>query len=86
MSGWNYDWFPTPGRAVFDRNEQEVVAVSRGQGNLDLFVIGFDNHIWTTWWAPNPTTVARLIDNGPDGAKVTIVVVGDGFAIQDQHA
>ena len=48
--GWNADWFPVPGQAVFDREKQQVAAVSRAPGNLDLFVIGFDNHVWTTFW------------------------------------
>ena len=50
QAGWNGDWFPLPGQAVFDRERQQVAAVSRAPGNLDLFVIGFDNHIWTTFW------------------------------------
>jgi hypothetical protein len=49
-AGWNRDWFPLPGQAVFDHQYQRVVAVSRLPGNLDLFVIGFDNHVWTTYW------------------------------------
>ena len=48
--GWNGDWFPLPGQAVFDRERQQVAAVSRAPGNLDLFVIGFDNRIWSTFW------------------------------------
>ena len=48
--GWNPDWFPLPGQAVFDREQQQMAAVSRAPGNLDLFVIGFDNHVWTTFW------------------------------------
>jgi hypothetical protein len=48
--GWNRDWFPLPGQAVFDRATQHIAAVSRGPGNLDLFVIGFDNHVWSTFW------------------------------------
>ena len=47
QAGWNGDWFPLPGQAVFDREKQQIAAVSRGPGNLDLFVIGFDNHVWT---------------------------------------
>ena len=43
-------FFPLPGAAVFDRDKQQIAAVSRAPGNLDLFVIGFDNHIWTTFW------------------------------------
>ncbi len=48
--GWNADWFPLPGKAVFDRDKQQISAVSRAPGNLDLFVIGFDNHVWSTFW------------------------------------
>ena len=47
---WNPDWFPLPGQGVFDRERQQLAAVSRAPGNLDLFVIGFDNHVWTTFW------------------------------------
>jgi hypothetical protein len=35
---------------VFDKDKQQLAAVSRASGNLDLFVIGFDNHVWTTFW------------------------------------
>ncbi len=45
-------WFPLPGQAVFDRDKQQIAAVSRAPGNLDLFVIGFDNHVWSAWWSP----------------------------------
>ncbi|MEZ4674852.1 MAG: hypothetical protein R2932_11490 [Caldilineaceae bacterium] len=48
MPGWHM--FPLPGQAVFDRDKQQIAAVSRAGGNLDLFVIGFDNHVWTTFW------------------------------------
>lgn len=50
--GWQADWFPLPGQAVFDHEHQQVAAVSRTPGNLDVFVVGFDNHIWTSFW-PN---------------------------------
>ncbi|MEV4351215.1 M64 family metallopeptidase [Actinoplanes sp. NPDC049596] len=85
-AGWSRDWFPLPGRAVFDHVKQRVAAVSRAAENLDLFIVGFDSRVWTTYWGPNNTTVTRLIDNGRDGAKVTIAVVGDGFSINDQYA
>ena len=52
QTGWNGDWFPLPGQAVFDREKQQIAAVSRAPDNLDLFVIGFDNHVWTTFWTP----------------------------------
>lgn len=48
--GWNTDWFPLPGDAVFNRATQKIAAVSRAPGNLDLFVIGFDNRVWSTFW------------------------------------
>ncbi|MEV0666438.1 G1 family glutamic endopeptidase [Actinomadura luteofluorescens] len=50
QGGWNGDWFPLPGGAVFDHTTQHIAAVSRAPGNLDLFVTGFDNRAWTTWW------------------------------------
>lgn len=50
VTGWNHDWFPLPGQAVFDRQNQQVAAISRAPGNLDLFVIGNDDHVWSTFW------------------------------------
>jgi hypothetical protein len=49
-AGWNGDWVSLPGQAVFDRERQQIAAVSREANNLDLFVIGFDNHVWATFW------------------------------------
>ena len=53
-AGWNRDWFPLPGQAIFDHEKQQIAAVSRAPGNLDLFVIGFDNHVWSTFWNDAP--------------------------------
>jgi hypothetical protein len=50
LHGWNLDWFPLPGKALFDHRTQQVAAVSRAPGNLDLFVLGFDNRSWSTFW------------------------------------
>ena len=50
QNGWSADWFPLPGTAVFDHTTQQLAAVSRAPGNLDVFVIGFDNRVWTTFW------------------------------------
>jgi hypothetical protein len=49
--GWNGDWFPLPGQAVFDRQTQQIAAVARSPNNLDLFVIGNDDHVWSTFWS-----------------------------------
>jgi hypothetical protein len=51
-AGWSSEWFALHGGAVFDHQKQQVAAVSRTPNNLDLFVIGFDNHVWTTFWGP----------------------------------
>ena len=47
---WNPDWFPLPGQAMFDREKQRITVVSRSQNNLDLFVIGNDDRVWSTFW------------------------------------
>ena len=62
-AGWR-DWFSLPGQAVFDKNTQQIAAVSRGPNNLDLFVIGNDGgHVWTTFWGPHaPISLDASID------------------------
>jgi len=61
--GWHSDWFPLSGGAVFDRERQQIAAVSRAAANLDLFVIGNDNHVWSTFWGPRvPMTLDVRID------------------------
>ncbi|GAA1698339.1 hypothetical protein MMUR_27370 [Mycolicibacterium murale] len=50
QGGWSRDWFPLPGRHTFDHTTQKIAAVSRGPNNLDLFVIGFDNKVYTHFW------------------------------------
>jgi len=52
-----------PGRAVFDREKQQLAVVSRGRGNIDLFMIGFDNRVWTTYWNEQAGW-----DRNPDGS------------------
>jgi hypothetical protein len=50
-SGWNQGgWFQIHPQTVFDHTAQHITAVSRASGNLDLFVIGFDNAVWSSWW------------------------------------
>jgi hypothetical protein len=51
-SNWNAEWFALPGQAVFDRDNQRLAVVSRTPLYFDLFVIGNDNHAWSTYWAP----------------------------------
>lgn len=77
---WNNDLFPVPGARVFDHTTQRIAAVSRAPGNLDLFVIGFDNHVWTTFWGPHqidPSIKLRAI--APAGSGRFIEVTGIGF-------
>ena len=47
--GWEGDWF-APGQVVFDAVNQQITAVARTPDQLDLFVIGFDGHVWSTAW------------------------------------
>jgi hypothetical protein len=37
---------------VFDHSTQQVTAIARTPDHLDLFVIGMDNAIWSTYWQP----------------------------------
>ncbi|MER5208887.1 hypothetical protein ABT041_38285, partial [Streptomyces sp. NPDC002825] len=48
--GWNADWFAVPGRAVFEKG-RPITASSRVPGHLDLYVVGNDSHVWTTFWS-----------------------------------
>ncbi|MFD0153009.1 hypothetical protein ACFVID_26935 [Streptomyces sp. NPDC127132] len=48
-AGWAPEWFQVPGQAVFDK-AQHIAAVSRRPAHLDLFVVGYDSHVWTTYW------------------------------------
>ena len=48
--GWDADFHRLPGQAVFDRATQHIAAVLRTPNNLDVFVIGNDNHVWTNAW------------------------------------
>lgn len=61
---WNPDWFPLPGQAVFDHEKQQIAAVSRAPGNLDLFVVGFDNKVWTTFWAAREPFTCAFCNDG----------------------
>jgi mRNA-degrading endonuclease toxin of MazEF toxin-antitoxin module len=47
--GWR-PWFQVHPETVFDHTTQRVMAASRGEDQLDLYVIGFDNAVWSTFW------------------------------------
>ncbi|MET0898656.1 MAG: M12 family metallopeptidase [Mycobacterium sp.] len=87
--GWNQDWFPLPGQHVFDHTTQQIAAVSRGPNNLDLFVVGLDNRVYTHFWNGNwngdwfPLPGQHVFDNqrqhvaavsrGPDNLDLFII-------------
>lgn len=80
-STWNQDFFPLPGQAVFDRDKQQIAAVSRAPGNLDLFVIGFDNKVWTTFWGTFQHEFNGQIVTGglaALGGSYKVTIYGDG--------
>ncbi|WP_433784125.1 hypothetical protein ACQPX6_28475 [Actinomycetospora sp. CA-101289] len=50
--GWNPEgWIRLHPETQFDHASQQVAVVSRAPGNIDLFAFGFDNSVWTSWWA-----------------------------------
>ena len=49
-TGWNPEWFPLPGQHTFDHQKQRLAVDARTPNNLDLFVIGFDNRVYSTFW------------------------------------
>jgi hypothetical protein len=51
-SPWN-SWFQIHSETVFDHNTQQLTAIARVPGHIDLFVIGFDNAVWSSWWEAN---------------------------------
>jgi hypothetical protein len=75
QAGWNPDWFPLPGQAVFDRERQHVAALSHAPGTMDLFVIGFDNRVWTTFWNPQtPMTLDAHIDQNSTTVPIIVYI------------
>ncbi|MGH9334124.1 MAG: hypothetical protein ACRD21_10280 [Vicinamibacteria bacterium] len=54
-SWWNGDgggwrpWFPIHPQTVF-RQDRPVVAVAREPEHVDLFRVGFDGAVWSSWW------------------------------------
>ncbi|MEU3862694.1 hypothetical protein AB0F03_36210, partial [Streptomyces sp. NPDC028722] len=49
--GWR-PWFQIHPETVFDHGSQRVTVLARKPEQLDLFTIGFDNRVWTTFWNP----------------------------------
>jgi galactan endo-1,6-beta-galactosidase len=48
--GWSPSgWFAIHPEALFDHKSQRVTALSRNPNHVDLFAIGFDNAVYTTW-------------------------------------
>ena len=48
--GWR-PWFQIHPETVFDQN-YPVAAVARQSEHLDLFKVGFNGAVWSTWWSP----------------------------------
>jgi hypothetical protein len=46
--GWR-PWFPIHPETVF-RQDRSVVAVARMPEHIDLFRVGFDGAVWSSWW------------------------------------
>ena len=78
---WAADWFPLPGQAVFDRDNQRLAAVSRTKDNIDLFVLGNDNHAWSTFWGPRQPMTLDVHSN--QTSKTVPLQVGLHIAASD---
>jgi hypothetical protein len=50
--GWS-PWYKIHPETVFDHTTQRITALSRTPDHVDLFTIGFDNAVWSTWWDNN---------------------------------
>ncbi|MDI9940345.1 hypothetical protein QM806_33775, partial [Rhodococcus sp. IEGM 1351] len=70
---WADDWWPLPGRDVFDHVYQQIAAVPRFPDKrdllelfvdkLDLFVIGNNDKAWSTYWGPvEPITLNARVN------------------------
>src|SRR5204863_94090 len=51
-TGW-HPWLQIHPETVFDDTTQTITALTRNPNHIDLFVIGFDNVVWSTWWESN---------------------------------
>lgn len=61
-------WQQIHPETIFDHTAQEATALARGSDHVDLFVTGFDNAVWSTWWGPDPPGMAQV---SADGSTVT---------------
>jgi hypothetical protein len=73
---WNSLWLsPELGGARFDHQRQRLAVVSRAPGNLDVFALGFDDRLWTTFWGEHPISPSitpRLIQVQGEGKFLEI--------------
>ncbi|MFI9629360.1 hypothetical protein [Streptomyces sp. NPDC052042] len=80
---WNPDFLPWPGGAVFDHEKQKLAVVSRFTGQLDVFIVGFDNRVWSTFWnasfEPKPQLSIQLRAIQVSGEGRFVEVTGQGF-------
>ncbi|HNP28530.1 MAG TPA: hypothetical protein PKK23_05765 [Nitrospirales bacterium] len=66
---------------MFDRDKQHIAAVSRTPDNLDLFVIGFDNRVWSSFWGTFQHEFSGQIVTGglaALGGSYKVTIYGDG--------
>ena len=64
--GWNLGgWFKIHPETIFDHTTQNITAFSRTPENIDLFVIGFDNAMWSTFWTAGGGLEPRRVVQDP---------------------
>jgi hypothetical protein len=72
-------WFQIHPETAFDHTTQRVTALARPPDHVDLFVIGFDNAIWSTGWGLQSLYI--YWDNPFVGLNRYHQSVGPGFGI-----
>jgi hypothetical protein len=85
--GWSGQWFPIVGLNFNDRFtlplNTPIAAVSRFPSRLELFAVGKDTRVYTTFYDDNfnPKNAAVFLQTGQDqnGVVTSLIVRGQGF-------
>src|SRR3989442_615707 len=77
--GW-VPWFQIRPEIVFDHATQSVIPGSRESAQVDLFVLGNDDVVWSTWWrAPDEGGWLDDIGNFFEGAWDLVTSAAGGL-------
>jgi hypothetical protein len=81
------NWFQIHPETKFDHATQQIATVARTDKHVDLFVIGFDNVAWSTWWEHAKEHVTLHFKSLLPLTKARADYLNDQFAaIEDLYA